>query len=85
LDGTTFDSSHKRNRPFQFNVGVGQVIQGWDEGVLTMAVGEKAKLEITSDYAYGAAGKLIMQRIIHSFFISISCEIVLILVLCTLF
>eukprot|EP00933_Yihiella_yeosuensis_P025197 TRINITY_DN19556_c1_g1_i1.p2 TRINITY_DN19556_c1_g1~~TRINITY_DN19556_c1_g1_i1.p2 ORF type:complete len:112 (+),score=27.46 TRINITY_DN19556_c1_g1_i1:95-430(+) len=55
-DGTVFDSSHKRGRPFQFSIGVGQVIQGWDEGVIQMSVGEKAKLTITADYGYGAEG-----------------------------
>ncbi len=56
-DGTVFDSSHKRNKPFSFTVGVGQVIQGWDEGVIQMKVGEKALLQITSDYGYGSQGK----------------------------
>eukprot|EP00558_Chaetoceros_sp_UNC1202_P004806 CAMPEP_0197242788 /NCGR_PEP_ID=MMETSP1429-20130617/8430_1 /TAXON_ID=49237 /ORGANISM="Chaetoceros sp., Strain UNC1202" /LENGTH=110 /DNA_ID=CAMNT_0042702883 /DNA_START=37 /DNA_END=369 /DNA_ORIENTATION=+ len=55
-NGQVFDSSHKRNRPFQFKVGVGQVIQGWDEGVGDMQVGEKALLKITSDYGYGHRG-----------------------------
>mmetsp|Transcript_4569 Transcript_4569/g.5599 ORF Transcript_4569/g.5599 Transcript_4569/m.5599 type:complete len:108 (+) Transcript_4569:96-419(+) len=55
-DGSVFDSSFKRNKPFQFTVGVGQVIQGWDEGVMTMKVGEKCKLNITSDYGYGPRG-----------------------------
>jgi peptidylprolyl isomerase len=41
---------------FSFNVGVGSVIKGWDEGVLSMSVGEIAKLECTPDYAYGAGG-----------------------------
>jgi FK506-binding protein 1 len=45
-----------RNRPFTFTIGVGQVIQGWDEGVMQMSLGEKAKLHITSDYGYGARG-----------------------------
>jgi len=51
-----FDSSHKRGKPFSFVVGIGQVIKGWDEGMVGMAVGEKAMLKITSDYAYGARG-----------------------------
>ena len=55
-DGSVFDSSHKRGRPFQFTIGVGQVIRGWDEGVAQMSLGEKAKLFITSDYGYGASG-----------------------------
>ncbi len=57
MNGSVFDSSHKRGRPFTFQVGIGQVIQGWDEGVLGMKVGEKANLAITSDYAYGPNGK----------------------------
>eukprot|EP01096_Ripella_sp_DP13-Kostka_P013834 TRINITY_DN607_c0_g1_i1.p1 TRINITY_DN607_c0_g1~~TRINITY_DN607_c0_g1_i1.p1 ORF type:complete len:141 (-),score=59.31 TRINITY_DN607_c0_g1_i1:55-423(-) len=52
-NGKKFDSSYDRNRPFQFVIGVGQVIQGWDEGVITMSLGEKAKLTISSDWAYG--------------------------------
>ena len=55
-DGSVFDSSHKRGRPFQFVIGVGQVIRGWDEGVAQMSLGEKAKLFISSDYGYGARG-----------------------------
>ncbi|KAI9649787.1 FK506 binding protein proline rotamase rapamycin-binding protein [Ciborinia camelliae] len=48
-----FDSSVGRG-PFIVQIGVGQVIKGWDEGVTTMKVGEKATLDITPDYAYGA-------------------------------
>jgi len=55
-NGNVFDSSHKRGRPFRFTVGMGQVIRGWDEGFLDMEIGEKAVLQITSDYAYGASG-----------------------------
>uniref|UniRef100_A0A7S4DFR9 peptidylprolyl isomerase n=1 Tax=Lotharella globosa TaxID=91324 RepID=A0A7S4DFR9_9EUKA len=55
-DGTKFDSSRDRGKPFQFTIGVGQVIRGWDEGVMKMSLGEKAKLEITSDYGYGSSG-----------------------------
>ena len=55
-DGTVFDSSRRKGRPFKFVIGVGQVIQGWDEGVMTMSLGEKAKLTITGDMAYGPAG-----------------------------
>jgi len=55
-NGEMFDSSHKKGRPFKFTVGIGQVIRGWDEGVLDMEVGEKAMLKISSDYAYGPAG-----------------------------
>jgi peptidylprolyl isomerase len=42
--------------PFKFKVGVGQVIKGWDEGVLSMSIGEIAKLHCSPDYAYGAGG-----------------------------
>jgi len=55
-NGSKFDSSHDRGRPFQFVIGIGQVIRGWDEGVMKMSLGEKAKLTITSDYGYGSQG-----------------------------
>ena len=54
--GRQFDSSHKRNKPFSFKIGVGQVIRGWDDGVMKMSIGEKAKLLISSDFGYGAQG-----------------------------
>lgn len=50
------DSSRDRGKPFKFKIGVGQVIRGWDEGVATMSLGERARLHITSDYGYGARG-----------------------------
>ncbi len=55
-DGTVFDSSYKRNAPLDFQVGVGQVIAGWDEGICLLNVGDKARLVIPSDLGYGAAG-----------------------------
>ena len=55
-DGKKFDSSKDRNRPFEFVLGKGQVIKGWDEGVAQMKVGETAKLTCSPDYAYGAGG-----------------------------
>lgn len=55
-DGSKFDSSRDKGRPFQFVIGVGAVIRGWDEGVMQMSLGERAKLTITSDYGYGASG-----------------------------
>jgi FKBP-type peptidyl-prolyl cis-trans isomerase len=55
-DGNVFDSSRKRADPFVFHVGMGEVIRGWDEGVMLMKVGERAKLTCPPDYAYGAAG-----------------------------
>ena len=56
LDGTVFDSSYKRKQPIDFNVGVGQVIAGWDEGIQLLQVGDKARFIIPSNLAYGAAG-----------------------------
>ena len=55
-DGTVFDSSVSRGKPFQFTIGVGQVIKGWDQGMAQMRKGEKAILTCPPDYAYGAAG-----------------------------
>jgi FKBP-type peptidyl-prolyl cis-trans isomerase len=55
-NGTKFDSSLDRGRPFDFNLGIGQVIKGWDEGVQGMKVGEKRKLMIPSALGYGARG-----------------------------
>lgn len=51
-----FDSSVQRNQPFKFKLGVGQVIQGWDEGVALLNVGDKAIFTIPSDLAYGENG-----------------------------
>jgi len=56
LDGTVFDSSKDRDELFKFKVGTGQVIKGWDEGIVTMKRGEVAILTCKPDYAYGPAG-----------------------------
>ena len=56
LDGTKFDSSLDRGTPFSFQLGSGQVIAGWDQGVLGMKVGGKRKLTIPPDLAYGEQG-----------------------------
>ena len=56
LDGTVFDSSYKRKEPIDFNVGVGQVIAGWDEGIQLLQVGDKARFVVPSNLAYGSAG-----------------------------
>ena len=56
LDGSVFDSSVTRGQPFQCQIGVGQVIRGWDEGVIQLRTGEKATITCPPDYAYGEAG-----------------------------
>jgi len=55
-DGTEFDSSIPRGSPFTFTLGTGQVIKGWDQGLLGMCEGEKRKLVIPSDMGYGDRG-----------------------------
>ncbi|KAF3929516.1 hypothetical protein ABW19_dt0202733 [Dactylella cylindrospora] len=55
-NGTKFDSSVDRGKPFEAPIGVGRLIKGWDEAVPQMKVGEKARLTITPDYGYGARG-----------------------------
>lgn len=52
-DGTKFDSSYDRGRPFQCVIGTGRVIKGWDQGVIGMKVGGKRKLFVPSHLAYG--------------------------------
>lgn len=54
LDGTKFDSSYDRGTPFETKIGVGQVIKGWDEGVVGMKVGGKRKLVIPPNLGYGS-------------------------------
>ncbi|KAJ4968048.1 hypothetical protein NE237_014749 [Protea cynaroides] len=56
LDGTQFDSSRDKGTPFKFTLGQGQVIKGWDEGIITMKKGENAIFTIPPELAYGASG-----------------------------
>ena len=55
-DGTVFDSSVTRGEPIEFQVGVGQVIRGWDEGITQLTKGQKAVLTCPPHYAYGPQG-----------------------------
>lgn len=56
VNGQVFDSSYQRKQPIDFTIGVGQVIPGWDEGIMLLKVGDKARLVIPSDLAYGSRG-----------------------------
>ena len=56
-DGSQFDSSVQRGRPFTFPLGGGRVIKGWEQGLLDMCVGEKRKLTIPPQLGYGARGR----------------------------
>ncbi|KAF6741148.1 FK506-binding protein 1 [Ephemerocybe angulata] len=55
-DGSKFDSSRDRNKPFVTVIGKGNVIRGWDEGIPQLSLGEKARLTVSPDYGYGAQG-----------------------------
>lgn len=55
-NGQVFDSSYKRRKPIDFTLGIGQVIQGWEEGIALLQVGDKARFVIPSHLAYGSAG-----------------------------
>ncbi|KAF7979507.1 hypothetical protein HWV62_10897 [Athelia sp. TMB] len=55
-NGSEFDSSRKKTKPFETIIGKGRVIKGWDEGVPQLSKGERAKLTITPDFGYGKGG-----------------------------
>ncbi|KAJ1300469.1 hypothetical protein OPQ81_005284 [Rhizoctonia solani] len=55
-NGQTFDSSRERDAPFEFKLGAGQVIRGWDQGLQGMGVGERRKITLPPAYAYGPRG-----------------------------
>ena len=54
--GVKFDSSVDKGKPFIFKIGIGAVIKGWDDGVMSMSLGERAVLKVSSDYGYGEKG-----------------------------
>lgn len=56
LDGKEFDSSRGRHEPFRFQIGVGQVVKGWDQGLLDMCIGEQRKLTVPPELGYGDTG-----------------------------
>ena len=56
MDGTEFDSSRRRRQPFEFDLGYGQVIRGWDEGVQQLKKGQKATIICPPEYGYGTRG-----------------------------
>lgn len=56
VNGMEFDNSYKRKQPIEFTVGVGQVIEGWDEGIMLLNVGDKARFVIPSQLGYGSRG-----------------------------
>jgi len=54
--GKEFDNTWKTGEPFKFRIGIGQVIRGWDEGLMKMSLGETARLSVTPDYGYAQLG-----------------------------
>eukprot|EP01132_Coremiostelium_polycephalum_P011594 gene11594-14198_t len=54
VDGTVFDTSRNKPKPFTFELGAGRVIKGWEEGIAKMSTGEISKLTITPDFGYGS-------------------------------
>ena len=56
MNGQVFDSSYKRKQPIDFQLGAGQVISGWDEGISLLKVGDKARFVIPPNLGYGSAG-----------------------------
>uniref|UniRef100_A0AAZ3PB68 peptidylprolyl isomerase n=1 Tax=Oncorhynchus tshawytscha TaxID=74940 RepID=A0AAZ3PB68_ONCTS len=55
-DGRKFDSSRDSDKPFRFKIGKQEVIRGWEEGVVQMSVGQRARLTCSPDFAYGVKG-----------------------------
>ena len=59
-DGTKFDSSYDRNEPIKVQIGVGNVIKGWDQGIVGMCIGEKRRLVVPPQLGYGQKVKILM-------------------------
>ena len=64
-NGNVFDSSYQRNEPFTFKIGIGQMIKGWDQGIIGMCIGENRELVIPPELGYGqrvSIGKNYFQK-----------------------
>ena len=59
FDGFVFDSSYQRNQPFEVQIGVGEVIKGWDKGIVGMCVDEKRRLVIPPELGYGSRVRIL--------------------------